>query len=89
LPTHGPIRIVAAMDQRRPAFSSCARCRGPLLLDAVHESGVWYCSPSCAEGRPPLSTDPPAVPEPWLYNRPRRYFGRRAPKELRRNAGPV
>jgi len=86
LPATGPLRIVAAMEERRPAFSSCARCRGALLLDAVLERGVWYCSPACAQGHPPLVAEAPAVPEPWLYNRPRRYFRRRAPKELRRPA---
>ncbi|HVP29818.1 MAG TPA: hypothetical protein VMW35_11740 [Myxococcota bacterium] len=71
------------MDRRRPAFSSCARCRGALLLDAVQEHGVWYCSQACADGHPPLVAEPPAVPEPWLYHRPRRFFGKRSPKELR------
>ncbi|HYB12385.1 MAG TPA: hypothetical protein VEG67_02870 [Myxococcota bacterium] len=71
------------MIEHRPASGSCARCRRALLLDAVKADGVWYCSPACAEGRPNLAPDPPAVPEPWLYARPRRFLHKRTPKELR------
>jgi hypothetical protein len=71
------------MKRRTPAFCSCSRCRGALLLDAIERDGVWYCGPACDEGRPELAPKPPAVPEPWLYNRPRRFFARRAPRELR------
>jgi hypothetical protein len=72
------------MTERRPSSGSCARCRAALLLDAVQQDGAWYCSPACAEGRTELAPRPAAVPEPWLYARPTRFFRKRAPKELRR-----
>ena len=63
---------------------SCAACGDALDLDAVESGGVWYCSPACAQGLPVERRRTPRVPEVRLYNRPRRFFGRRAPKELRR-----
>jgi hypothetical protein len=54
-----------------------------LFLDAVKRAGIWYCSTACADGHPALAPRPPAVPEPWLYARPQRFFHKRAPKELR------
>jgi hypothetical protein len=67
----------------RPANGggSCAHCQGSLNLDAVKQDGTWYCCTSCAEGRAPDRSS--AVPEPQLYHRPKRYFKRRTPKELR------
>ena len=59
-------------------------CGDALDLDAVEEGHVWYCSPACAQGLPADRKRQPAVPEPRLYHRPRRFFRRRAPKELRR-----
>jgi len=44
--------------------------------------GRWYCSTDCAEGRVRGESRSVAVPETWLYARPRRFFGRRQPKEL-------
>jgi hypothetical protein len=63
-------------------------CRGPLELTSVKVGGVWYCSPACAEGRTTRGPEPPRVPEPWLYARPRRFFGKRKPKELNAARAP-
>jgi hypothetical protein len=60
---------------------SCARCLAALELDAVKAGGRWYCCTACAQGLPPERETAP--PEPRLYHRPRRFFDRRAPKELR------
>jgi hypothetical protein len=67
----------------RPASGggSCARCLASLNLDAVKHEGLWYCCTSCAEGGAPERSA--AVAETKLYNRPKRYFRRRLPKELR------
>jgi hypothetical protein len=62
---------------------SCARCRASLDLTSVKVGGHWYCSSACAEGRPAGEVRAPAVPEPWLTARPRRFFRPRKPKELR------
>jgi hypothetical protein len=72
------------MVERRVANGggSCARCRASLSLASVEAGGRWYCSNACAEGRANVPR-PPAVPEPWLYARPRRFFSARRPKELR------
>lgn len=68
----------------RPASGggSCPRCLGCLGLASLKVNGSWYCSTGCAQGR--MSTQPRtvAVPEDWLYARPRRFFGKRPPKEL-------
>jgi len=51
----------------------------------VKRGDHWYGTVQCAEGRAcPLDSRPPAVPEPALYSRPRRFFARREPKELKR-----
>jgi hypothetical protein len=74
----------------RPAWGggSCAACDGALALDALKgDDGRWYCCPACAQGLPPEAYRPAAVPEPALYNRPRRFFRKRRPKELRGSAG--
>jgi len=74
----------------RPASGggSCARCRASLDLASLEVRGVWYCSSDCALGRVSAEPRSPRVPERWLYGRPRRFFGARAPKELRgRRAG--
>jgi hypothetical protein len=70
--------------ERRPSSGSCAHCRASLGLASVGVGDRWYCSTACAEGRPKVTERPTAVPEAWLYNRPRRFFRPRAPKELRR-----
>ena len=73
------------MIDHRPASGggSCARCREVLGLASVKLAGRWYCSTSCADGRAPVEPRRPAVPEPWLYARPRRFYRARRPKELR------
>jgi hypothetical protein len=68
-----------------PASGSCARCGDALDLASTRRDGTWYCSAACASGGSPLDAPPPAVPESWLYGRPRRHFRRRAPKELKRS----
>jgi len=69
-----------------PASGSCARCGRALDLASAKVGGRWYGNEICATGAPcPLDREAPAVPEPWLYSRPRRYLRRRLPKEL--NAG--
>ncbi len=69
----------------RPAngSGSCARCQASLGLASLKSQGTWYCSTACAEGRDGAAPREPAVPEPWLYARPRRHFRARKPKELR------
>ena len=73
------------MVEHRPANGggSCARCRASLNLASIEVGGRWYCSSACAEGQPSVAPRVPAVPEPWLYARPRRFFRARRPKELR------
>jgi len=73
------------MTDHRPANGggSCARCRGCLDLASVRLGDLWYCSTDCADGRRRAEPRAPAVPEAWLYARPRRFFRARAPKELR------
>jgi hypothetical protein len=61
------------------------RCQRSLGLSSVKRGDAWYGSVACAEGRIcPFDTRAPAVPEPALYARPRRFFARREPKELNR-----
>jgi hypothetical protein len=73
------------MIDHRPASGggSCARCRTSLGLASHKHNGSWYCSSACAEGRLGAAPRAPQVPEPRLYARPRRFFGKRGPKELR------
>lgn len=72
------------MIERMPASGSCARCQRSLDLASVKRGGEWYGAVACAEGRAcPLELRAPAVPEPALYARPRRFFRARRPKELR------
>ena len=73
------------MTDHRPANGggSCARCRASLNLASLEVRGRWYCSSACAEGHRTDEVRAPAVPEPWLYARPRRFFRARKPKELR------
>jgi len=73
------------MVEHRPANGggSCARCLASLNLASQEVEGRWYCSSACAEGRTDPAPRAPGVPEPWLYARPRRFFGARRPKELR------
>jgi hypothetical protein len=70
---------------RRPSngAGSCARCAASLTLASMKVNGVWFCSTACADGRRAPEKPDFRVPEPWLYVRPRRYFRRRRPKELR------
>ncbi|MGH0031926.1 MAG: hypothetical protein ACQGVC_19220 [Myxococcota bacterium] len=75
------------MTDHVPSSGSCVRCQRSLGLASVKVRGQWYGSMSCAEGEAcPLDKSGPAVDEAALYSRPRRYFRRRAPKELRRGA---
>lgn len=73
------------MIDHRPVHGggSCARCGASLGLASLKLDGVWYCGAPCADGR--VSAEPRsfAVPETWLYGRPRRFFGARKPKELK------
>jgi hypothetical protein len=73
-----------AVIDHRPAngSGSCPRCCGSLGLASLKVDGRWYCSTDCAEGRVRGESRSVAVPEAWLYARPRRFFGRRQPKEL-------
>ncbi len=73
-----------AVIDHRPANGggSCRRCLGRLGLDAPRADGVWYCSTACAEGYSQTGPREAGVPEHWLYNRPRRFFRKRRPKEL-------
>jgi len=75
------------MIDRVPSSGSCARCWRSLGLASVKVEGKWYGSATCARGGEcPLDEHAPGVAESDLYARPRRYFGKRAPKELRRSA---
>ncbi len=73
-----------AVIDHRPASrgGSCPRCRGSLGLASRQVNGCWYGSSVCAEGRVRGVSRSAAVPETWLYARPRRFFGQRQPKEL-------
>ena len=62
---------------------SCDRCGESLGLASLKQRGVWYCSSGCAEGEVRGEVRSFRVPEPWLYARPRRFFRKRGPKELR------
>ena len=73
------------MVERVAASGSCIRCQRSLGLASVKREDLWYGSTACAEGRVcPFDSREPAVAEPALYSRPRRYFARREPKELKR-----
>jgi hypothetical protein len=61
------------------ATGSCARCQRTLDLASLKLDGQWYCRASCASG---VAAERARVPELALINRPRRFFKRRAPKEL-------
>lgn len=66
------------------AAGSCARCGRALGLASAEVDGRWYGNSACATGGAcPLDERAPAVPEEALYTRPRRFFRRRRPKELR------
>lgn len=70
--------------ERVPASGSCVRCGRALDLASAKVDGRWYGKEICATGAPcPLDRERPAVPEPWLYSRPRRHLRRRLPKELK------
>ena len=70
------------------ASGSCARCGRALDLASAKVDGRWYGNEICATGAPcPLDREASAVPEPWLYSRPRRFLRRRRPKELKGSAG--
>jgi hypothetical protein len=70
------------------ATGSCVRCGRALDLASAKVDGKWYGRAVCARGGPcPLDArapQRPTVSERTLINRPRRFFRRRAPKELRR-----
>jgi hypothetical protein len=56
------------------------RCQRRLDLASVKVQGAWYCRAGCAAG---ALVEKARVSEVALYNRPRRYWKRRSPKELR------
>ena len=64
----------------RTATGSCVRCQRMLDLASVKVDGAWYCRASCAAG---VAGETSHVSELALFNRPRRHFRRRLPKELR------
>lgn len=74
------------MVDRVPAAGSCLRCLSSLGLASVKREGRWYCSVECADGRERPGDRAPKVAEEALYPRPRRFFRKRRPKELRRPA---
>lgn len=76
------IRPAMSDAHYRPYSSSCPRCHRMLDLAAVRKGDTWYCSAACAEGRPGAAPER-TVPETRLRNRPRRFYRRRRPKELR------
>jgi hypothetical protein len=84
-----PSLTYAPVIDHRPVVGSgsCARCRGSLDLASLCVNGTWYCSSGCAEGRVNVDPPAPAVPAPWLYARPRRFFAARKPKELKSASG--
>jgi hypothetical protein len=72
------------MTDRVPASGSCIRCRRALGLTAAKVEGAWYGTATCAlGGECSLESRAPAVEEEALYSRPRRFFRRRRPKELK------
>jgi len=72
------------MIERIPASGSCVRCLRALGLTATKLNGRWYGTASCADGQEcPLDHHAPAVSEEALYSRPRRFFHKRQPKELK------
>jgi hypothetical protein len=68
------------MPDPRSATGSCARCGRTLDLASVKVNGAWYCRASCVAGATATGS---RVSQLALINRPRRYFGKRLPKELR------
>ena len=72
------------MSERRSATGSCARCRAELDLASVRLGDAWYCRAACAAGENALQA--PAVEGEALINRPRRHYGPRYAKELRRRS---
>jgi hypothetical protein len=69
---------------RVAAAGSCARCGRALGLASAEVNGRWYGNSACASGGAcPLDERAPAVAEAALFGRPRRFFRRRRPKELR------
>jgi len=72
------------MVDRVPAAGSCLRCQDALGLASVKRDEAWFCSVECADGRErPAVARQPRVAEEALYSRPRRFFAKRRPKELR------
>jgi hypothetical protein len=76
------IRRAMADSHYRPYSSSCPRCHRLLDLAAVREGDTWYCGAACAQGRPGAGPER-SVSASRLTNRPRRFHGRRRPRELR------
>jgi hypothetical protein len=72
------------MTDRVPAIGSCVRCQRALGLMAEKVDGEWYGTAACALGDEcPLESRTPEVAETALFSRPRRFFHRRRPKELK------
>ena len=81
-------RHVDRYVDRIAASGSCARCGRALGLASAEVDGRWYGNAACATGAEcPLDERDPAVAEPLLYARPRRFMRRRKPKELRGAGG--
>ena len=77
------------MSENVPQCGSCDRCGRALGLAAAKSAGRWYGNAACAgDGPCPLDAAPPRVGEEPLISRPRRFFGRRPPRELRRAPEP-
>lgn len=70
------------LSDKKTATGSCTRCRAELDLASVRVGDAWYCRASCAAGE--TAQRAPQVAEEALINRPRRQYGRRDAKELRR-----
>jgi hypothetical protein len=72
---------------RVAASGSCARCGRALGLASAKVGGRWYGNSACASGGAcPLEESAPIVAESALFGRPRRFFRRRRPRELRSNS---
>lgn len=83
MPVSGVLVNVAPMVERAPANGSCSRCGRALDLSAQKVDGQWV-GKGCASGGRCDEAEGNAPPKHWLYNRPRRFFRKRAPLELKR-----
>jgi hypothetical protein len=72
------------VSERVSATGTCTRCRAELDLASVRVGDAWFCRAACAAGETVTRT--PAVESEALINRPRRYYGRRDARELKRRS---